>query len=230
MSNSPLVDYTRISPNKTSPRNHNIDTITIHCTAVQVTVERLGEIFASPSKEASSNYGIAKNGLIGMYVEERDRSWCSSNRANDNRAITIEVSSESKAPYAVNDVAYAALLDLVTDICRRNRIAKLVWSDTKADRVNHVNGCNMTVHRDYANKACPGDYLYSRMGAIAEEVNRRLTPKPEKSETEAAIEWITSTGIMLGTADGDLHLDAPLTRRQYAVMEYRKHLLDEAKR
>lgn len=174
MSNSPLVDYTRISPNKNSPRNHKIDTITIHCVVGQCTVETLGNIFAPTSCQASSNYGVGTDGKIGMYVEEKDRSWCSSNAANDNRAVTIEVASDTKHPYAVNDRAFAALLDLVTDICKRNGIKKLVWSTKKADRVNHKNGCNMTVHRDYANKSCPGDYLYNRHGEIAAEVNRRL--------------------------------------------------------
>lgn len=174
MSNSPLVDYTRISPNKNSPRNHKIDTITIHCVVGQCTVETLGNIFAPTSRQASSNYGVGTDGKIGMYVEEKDRSWCSSNAANDNRAVTIEVASDTKHPYAVNDRAFAALLDLVTDICKRSGIKKLVWSTKKADRVNHKNGCNMTVHRDYANKSCPGDYLYNRHGEIAAEVNRRL--------------------------------------------------------
>lgn len=174
MSNSPLVDYTRISPNKSSPRNHKIDTITIHCVVGQCTVETLGNIFAPTSRQASSNYGVGTDGKIGMYVEEKDRSWCSSNAANDNRAVTIEVASDTKHPYAVNDRAFAALLDLVTDICKRNGIKKLVWSTKKADRVNHKNGCNMTVHRDYANKSCPGDYLYNRHREIAAEVNRRL--------------------------------------------------------
>ena len=174
MSNSPLVDYTRISPNKNSPRNHKIDTITIHCVVGQCTAETLGNIFAPTSRQASSNYGVGTDGKIGMYVEEKDRSWCSSNAANDNRAVTIEVASDTKHPYAVNDRAFAALLDLVTDICKRNGIKKLVWSTKKVDRVNHKNGCNMTVHRDYANKSCPGDYLYNRHGEIAAEVNRRL--------------------------------------------------------
>lgn len=174
MSNSPLVDYTRISPNKNSPRNHKIDTITIHCVVGQCTAETLGNIFAPTSRQASSNYGVGTDGKIGMYVEEKDCSWCSSNAANDNRAVTIEVASDTKHPYAVNDRAFAALLDLVTDICKRNGIKKLVWSTKKADRVNHKNGCNMTVHRDYANKSCPGDYLYNRHGEIAAEVNRRL--------------------------------------------------------
>lgn len=181
MSNSPLVSYTKISPNKTSPRNHAIDTITIHCVVGQCSVEAIGEVFAPTSRQASSNYGIGFDGRIGMYVEEKDRSWCSSNGKNDNRAITIEVASDTKHPYAVNDKAFAALLDLVTDICKRNGIKKLVWSTDKNRRVNHLNGCNMTVHRDYANKSCPGDYLYNRHGEIAAEVNRRLGVSAEES-------------------------------------------------
>lgn len=186
MSNSTLVDYTRISPNRTSPRNHAIDTITIHCVVGQCSVETLGNIFAPTSKQASPNYGVGVDGRIGMYVEEKDRSWCSSNAANDNRAITIEVASDTTHPYAVNDKAYAALLDLVTDICRRNGIKKLVWSTNKNERVNHLNGCNMTVHRDYANKSCPGDYLYNRHGEIAAEVNKRLGASTAEPETPSS--------------------------------------------
>ena len=185
MSNSPLVSYTKISPNKSSPRNHKIDTVTIHCVVGQCSVEALGNVFAPASRQASSNYGIGYDGRIGMYVEEKDRSWCSSNAANDNRAITIEVASDTKEPYAVNAKAYAALIDLLVDICKRNGIKELVWSTNKADRVNHKNGCNMTVHRDYANKSCPGTYLYERHAQIASEVNKRLgskniKPAPEK--------------------------------------------------
>lgn len=185
MSNSPLVNYTKISPNKSSPRNHKIDTVTIHCVVGQCSVETLGNVFASASRQASSNYGIGYDGRIGMYVEEKDRSWCSSNAANDNRAITIEVASDTKEPYAVNAKTYAALIDLLVDICKRNGIKELVWSTNKADRVNHKNGCNMTVHRDYANKSCPGTYLYERHAQIASEVNKRLgstniKPAPEK--------------------------------------------------
>ena len=190
MSNSSLVSYTKISPNRTSPRTHAIDTITIHCVVGQVTVESLGNIFAPTSKQASSNYGIGKDGKIGMYVEEKDRSWCSSNAANDHRAVTIEVASDTTEPYAVTSAAYNALLDLVTDICKRNGIKKLVWSTNKSDRVNHKNGCNMTVHRDYANKSCPGTYLYERHGEIAAEVNRRLGATGTTGTTTATGETV----------------------------------------
>lgn len=173
MSNSSLVDYTQISPNKTSPRNHKIDTITIHCTAGQCSVEGLGSTFAPTSREASSNYGIGYDGRIGMYVEEKDRSWCSSNRDNDNRAITIEVASDSTHPYAVKDAAYESLIKLLVDICKRNDIKELKW---KADKslIGQVDKQNMTVHRWFANKACPGDYLYERHSEIAAAVNKQL--------------------------------------------------------
>ena len=172
--NSKLVNYTRISPNKSVNRNHKIDTISIHCVVGQCSVETLGSIFASTSKEASSNYGIGYDGRIGMYVEEKDRSWCTSSASNDNRAITIEVASDTYHPYRVKDVAYKSLIKLLVDICKRNGIKKLVWSTNKSVRMNHLNGCNMTVHRDYANKSCPGDYLYNLHGQIAKEVNAQL--------------------------------------------------------
>ena len=173
MSNSPLVNYTKISPNKTSPRNHVIDTITIHCVVGQCSVETIGEIFSHSSKEASCNYGIGYDGKIALIVDEKDRSWCSSNSANDNRAITIEVASDTKHPYSVNDAAYKSLINLLVDICQRNGIKELKW---KADKslIGQVDKQNMTVHRWFANKSCPGEYLYSRHGQIAREVNARL--------------------------------------------------------
>ena len=177
MSNSKLVEYTKISPNRTSPRKHKIDTITIHCMAGQLSVETCGNVFASPNAKASSNYGVGKDGRIAMYVEEKDRSWCSSNSENDNRAVTIEVASDSSHPYAVSEAAYKATIKLVADICKRNGIKKLIWSTDKFTRITHAKGANMTVHRDFANKACPGDYLYNRMGDIAKKVNAILEGK-----------------------------------------------------
>ena len=174
MSNSALATYRNISPSKTSPRNHIIDTITIHCMAGQMTAKACADMFAQAKVATSSNYCIGYDGQIAVSVDEADRSWCSSNRANDLRAITIEVASDSTAPYAVKDAAYTSLIELVTDICKRNGIEKLVWANAKTNRINHKNGCNMTVHRDYAQKNCPGDYLYSKMPEIAEQVNSKL--------------------------------------------------------
>lgn len=172
--NSTLVNHTRISPNRNSPRKHAIDTITIHCVVGQVSVETLGNIFANPNRGASSNYGIGYDGRVGMYVEERDRSWCSSSPDNDHRAVTIEVASDMSEPYAVTGKAYAALINLVADICKRNGIKKLVWSTDKNTRVYHLNGANMTVHRDFDNKSCPGTYLYNHHADIAAKVNAKL--------------------------------------------------------
>lgn len=177
MSNSKLVSYTKISPNKNSPRNKAIDRISIHCVVGQCTIERLGEIFAPASRQASSNYGIGLDGRIGMYVEEKDRSWCTSSGANDNRAVTIEVASDTTHPYAVTDKAFSGLLDLCTDICRRNGKTKLLWFGDKDKTLNYTPKADemvLTVHRWFAAKACPGDYLYNRHGQIAAEVTARL--------------------------------------------------------
>lgn len=182
--NSKLVNYTRISPNRTKNRQHAIDTITIHCVVGQCSVETLGNVFAKESRQASSNYGIGYDGRIGMYVEEKDRSWCTSSGSNDHRAVTIEVASDTFAPYAVNDKAYASLINLVTDICERNHIKELKW---KADKslIGQTSKQNMTVHRWFAATACPGDYLYNRMGDIANKVNVRLNNAvSESSESE----------------------------------------------
>lgn len=184
MSNSSLVNYTKISPNRSSPRNHKIDTITIHCVVGQCSVETLGNIFSASSKQASSNYGIGPDGRIGMYVEEKDRSWCSSNSANDNRAVTIEVASDTSDPYKVTDAAYKSLIKLCADICKRNGIEELKW---KADKslIGQVSKQNMTVHRWFANKSCPGDYLYDRHGDIAKKVNAILNDNKKDTNNDS---------------------------------------------
>lgn len=179
MSNSPLVTYTKLSPNCTKPRRHAIDTVTIHCMAAPLSVESCGAGFADPARKASSNYGIGPDGRIALYVDEGSRSWCSSNAANDHRAVTIEVACDSKPPYAVTAAAYTALVDLLTDICKRNKIPRLLWRGDKS-LVGQVNKQNMTVHRWFAAKACPGDYLYERHGAIADAVNNRLNKKEDE--------------------------------------------------
>ena len=201
MSNSPLICYTKISPNRTSPRNHAIDTITIHCMAGQLSVETCGNVFAPTSRQASSNYGIGPDGRIAMYVPESDRSWCSSSSVNDNRAITIEVASDASSPYKCTDAAFESLIKLCVDICQRNGIKKLVWSPNKSDRVNHVNGCNMTCHRDFSAKSCPGDYLYSRHAEIAQRVSAALNVPDEKPSGNTAY---VGKGIGEGTALDDM--------------------------
>ena len=187
-SNSPLATVKLISPNKTVGRNHAIDTITIHCFVGQVTAKRGCEVFQPSSKGASCNYVVGYDGSIGLCVEEKDRSWCTggydkngnpirvngvSGKSNDYQAVTIEVASDAKHPYAITEKAMAALIELCTDICRRNGIKKLLWFGDK-NLVGNPAKQNLTVHRWFANKACPGDYIYQRLGDIAAKVNAKL--------------------------------------------------------
>lgn len=177
-SNSPLVSYTRLSPNHSGQRTHNIDRITPHCVVGQATVERLGEIFAQKSKQASCNYGIGKDGRIALIVEEKNRSWCSSSRENDQRAITIEVASDSITPYAFRNEAYAALVNLCVDICKRNGKNKLLWFADKTKTLNYKPEADemiLSVHRWFANKSCPGPWMYSRMDDLADKVTAALS-------------------------------------------------------
>lgn len=204
MSNSSLVNYTKISPNRTSPRNHAIDTITIHCVVGQCSAETLGNVFAPTTRQASSNYGVDYDGRIGMYCEEKDRSWCSSSSSNDNRAITIEVASDTTNPYAVTDKALAALIDLCADICKRNGIKQLLWKGDK-NLIGQVDKQNMTVHRWFANKSCPGDYLYGKHSYIAEEVNRRLNASSAPSTSSGTIYYV-QTGAFGNKANADAQL------------------------
>lgn len=167
MSNSPLVTYTKISPNSNNPRNKPIRKITIHHMAGNLSVEACGNIFAKASRQGSSNYGIGSDGRIGMYVEEKNRSWCSSNPTNDHQAITIEVANDGGAPnWHVSDKALASLINLCVDICKRNGIAKLIFTGDATG--------NLTQHNYFANTACPGPYLKSKFPYIADEVNKRL--------------------------------------------------------
>lgn len=175
MSNSALATVRIISPNKNSPRTKKIDCIAIHCMAGNLSAENCGYLFQASSTQASSNYGIGSDGKIGLYVDEGDRSWCTSNSI-DEQAVTIEVANTSDSePFPVSQKAYASLLNLVTDICRRNGIKKLKWLNNKQYGLEHRTDLqNMVVHRWYAAKSCPGTYLFNVMGNIASEVNRRL--------------------------------------------------------
>lgn len=200
---SPLAKTVIISPNK-SIRQQNkyyckIDTITIHVMAGNLSVETCGNVFKDPKRQASSNYGVDSKGNIACYVPEEYRSWATSNKPNDYRAITIEVANDKgkQTGYHVTDTALNSLVTLIADICKRNGIKKLIWSDNKNNRVNHLNGCNMTVHRDYAAKACPGDYLMSKHPWIAESVNNLLagTPVPAPAPSNYIYENIDYTSV-----------------------------------
>lgn len=188
MSNSSLVCYTKISPNKNSPRNHAIDRITPHCVVGQLSAESICGCFTSSSVKASCNYGIGTDGRISLCVEEKDRSWCSSSSVNDNRAVTIECASDKSEPYAMTDAVYNSLINLCVDICKRNGKNKLIWFGDKDKTLAYSPKSDemiLTVHRWFKNKSCPGNWLYSRMGDLATKVTDRLggttTTAEEKS-------------------------------------------------
>lgn len=167
MSNSKLATYTKLSPNCTKPRGGKIRKITIHHMAGNLSVERCGEVFADPSRQASSNYGVGTDGRIGLYVDEANRAWTSSNAGNDDVAVTIEVANDGGAPnWHVSDRALMATIDLCVDICKRNGI----------ERLNYTGGAsgNLTMHKWFAATTCPGPYLESKFPYIAEQVNKRL--------------------------------------------------------
>lgn len=148
--NSPLVAYRKISPNQSGERTHSIDRITPHCVVGQCTAESLGALFADPERQASSNYGIDKDGRVGMYCPESNRSWCTSNRDNDQRAITVECASDTTHPYAMNDTVYECLIALCTDICRRYGRTKLLWFGDKDKSLAYKPAADemlITVHR-----------------------------------------------------------------------------------
>lgn len=177
MSNSGLVVYTKLSPNHSGQRTHSIDRITPHCVVGQLSCESICGCFTSPQREASCNYGIGNDGRISLSVEEKNRSWCSSSNANDQRAVTIECASDKTAPYAMTDAVYAALIDLCTDICKRNGKSKLLWFGDKNKTLSYEPKADemiITVHRWFANKSCPGDWLYNRLGDLAAKVTSRL--------------------------------------------------------
>ena len=191
--NSSLVAYTKLSPNNSGQRTHSIDRISPHCVVGQCTAEGLGSWFAKSSTQASSNYGIDRDGRVGMYVEEKNRSWCTSSNANDQRAVTIECASGTSEPYEMNDAVYATLIKLCTDICKRNGKKKLLWFADKDKTLNYSPASDemvITVHRWFANKSCPGNWLYARLGNLASSVTAELggsSAEETKSGTQATI-------------------------------------------
>lgn len=172
MSNSSLVVYKKMSPNYTKMFKKKNTDIVIHHMAGKLSIETCGNVFARTSTEASSNYGIGNDGRIGLYVDESNRSWATSNAALDKRAVTIEVAnSEIGGDWPVSDKAMDSLIELCVDICKRNKIKKLNYTGDKTG--------NLHMHCWYAATACPGPYLKSKFSYIAKEVNKRL-------ETEVA--------------------------------------------
>ena len=201
MSNSSLVNYTKLSPNHSGKRTHAIDRITPHCVVGQCSVETLGNVFAPTSRQASCNYGIGVDGRVLLCVDEGNRSWCTSSNANDQRAVTIECASDTTAPYAFKDVVYQKLITLCVDICKRNGKKKLLWLGDKNKTLNYSPKSDemvLTVHRWFANKSCPGDWMYARMGDLASKVTAQLggsTAQPSAPSTPST----PAAGLDIGT-------------------------------
>ena len=192
--NSSLVSYTKLSPNHSGQRTHSIDRITPHCVVGQLTAESICGCFTSTSRQASCNYGIGTDGKVALCVEEKNRSWCSSSSSNDQRAVTIECASDKTEPYAMNSKVYNSLVKLCTDICKRNGKKKLLWLGDKDKTLNYSPKSDemvLTVHRWFANKSCPGNWLYAKLGDLATEVTTALgtetgTSTSTKSESTSS--------------------------------------------
>ena len=236
---SPLASYTHYDADTYGVRDHVIDTISIHCYACQVTGKR-GVEGLIERKSASANYVIGYDGVIGCNVPENKGSICTCSRSNDMRAITIEVACEPTAPYKVTDAAMTALINLLVDCCKRNKIPELRW---KADKslIGQVSKQNMTVHRWFANKACPGDYLYEKHYWIASTVNAILKSEKEGEEmtqeqfnkmmdnylaakntkagsswSEEARDWAIKNKVFAGDGKGNFKWQGFVTREQVA--------------
>ena len=208
MSNSSLVNVVRLSPNHSGTRTHTIDRITPHCVVGQLDAETIGNCFASRNIEASCNYGIGKDGRVVLVVDENKRSWCSSSSANDQRAVTIECASDMTAPYAFNSAVYNKLIVLCADICKRNNKNKLIWIADKNKALNYTPKSNemlLTVHRWFANKSCPGDWLYSRLSDLAIKVNAKLTTSTSTSTN-------TTYKVQAGAYNVKTNADAQVTK------------------
>lgn len=250
MSNSPLVSFIKYSPNNSGKRTKRIDRITPHCVVGQMTIESMGHWFAQKAAQSSSNYGIGTEGRIGLFVNEDSRSWCSSSSSNDQRAVTIECASDKTTPYAMNDRVYQSLIDLCEDICRRNGKTKLIWFGDKAKTLNYTPAADemlITVHRWFKNKECPGNWLYARLGNLAETVTKRLQGQEEDEDmtqekfnemmnnwiisqaeredvgswSNEARNWAEINGYIQGDEKGRKMYRKPITREEMIVLLYR---------
>mgnify|MGYP002626178782 CR=1 FL=1 len=227
--NSSMVVYTKLSPNHSGQRTMAIDRITPHCVVGQCTAEGLGEWFMNTGIQASSNYGIDKDGRVALYVEEKNRSWCSSSNANDQRAITIECASDTSEPYAFRDVVYQTLIKLCIDICKRNGKTKLLWLGDKDKTLNYSPKAGemiLTVHRWFANKSCPGNWMYARMGDLASKVTAALggadidvTVNLQKGDSGDAVKTMQKMLIACGYSCGSAGADGSFGENTLAAVK-----------
>jgi hypothetical protein len=201
--NSSMVSYTKLSPNHSGLRTHSIDRITPHCVVGQLTAESICGCFTSTSRQASCNYGIGTDGKVALCVEEKNRSWCSSSSSNDQRAVTIECASDKAEPYAMNSEVYASLVKLCVDICKRNGKTKLLWLGDKDKTLNYSPKSDemvLTVHRWFANKSCPGNWLYAKLRDLAQTVTASLSGT-QTTESQLAASATGSYKVKVSISD-----------------------------
>lgn len=210
-SNSKLVSHTNLSPNK-SKRTETINRITIHHMAGDLTVESCGNVFANPARKASANYGVGTDGRSGLYVNESDRAWTSSNSTNDQRAVTIEVANTTNGvktqSWEISQKAYDSLINLCVDICKRNGLKKVIEIDDQmkgkstaqktkiANEYNVPAGtCLLTQHQYFSATACPGPYIQARWKQICNDINKKL------GASTAPVQPVTPTGAFVVKVD-----------------------------
>lgn len=187
--NSPLATYTRLTTKCSSGRGgQRLQRLTPHCIVGQWTAKQGCDYFATTDRDCSCNYVVGKDGDIGLCVEEKNRAWTTSSKDNDQKAITFECASDANHPYAFTTACYEALVKLCIDICQRYGIKKLLWFGDKNKSLSYVPAEDelvLTVHRWFANKSCPGDWMYSRMGELADRVTKALGTTVEAPKEDA---------------------------------------------
>lgn len=165
MTISELTDVCIWSPNTSGPRTAAISKVTVHHMAGDLTVETCGNVFASPSRQASSNYGVGSDGRIGCYLEEEMHPWTSSSYWNDDRAITIEVADYDCVNWIPSDAAYWATVKLCADICTRYGITPTYTGGTDG---------TFTEHLMYAATGCPGPWWHDHMPQFVDDVKSAM--------------------------------------------------------
>ena len=168
MSNSSLISGTLLTNNCNKPRNHIIDRITPHYMAGYISGRQCCELFMPPSRRASANYCIGKDGDIWLNVEECNRAWTTGNSYNDNRAITIECANymDGVRYGKLPDATWNSLVELCIDICKRNDIKRINYTGDDSG--------NLTMHRWYQDTDCPGPWLSNQFGNLAKQINLAL--------------------------------------------------------
>lgn len=159
---SDLTDIIKLSPNNSGKRKYNVTRITPHVVVGEFDAETVAGWFNSPSRKASANYIIGKNGEVLLNVDEENRAWTSGDGDNDNRSITIECSSIKEKNNALNDKVYDKLIALCVDICKRYNKSKLVYIRTYNELFKHVykdDEMLLTKHNMFQKVACPDKWL-----------------------------------------------------------------------